>query len=98
MFWLQVTQLAPFKVTKRACKHRIRHTRRHIHAKAVIKDGRKIYYLNIGDPAAFDFNVPPHVKDALCKAVQEDNNYYSPSEGIPELGKRSQAKRNESTT
>jgi aspartate/methionine/tyrosine aminotransferase len=50
-----------------------------------VKEGRKIYYLNIGDPAAFDFQVPPHVKDALCKALQEDNNYYSPSEGLLEL-------------
>jgi len=48
-------------------------------------DGKKIYYLNIGDPAAFDFTVPPHVKEALCKAVNEDNNHYSASEGLPEL-------------
>jgi len=46
----------------------------------LVKDGRKIYYLNIGDPAAFDLTVPPHVKQALCKAVQEDDNHYSPSE------------------
>ncbi len=51
----------------------------------LIKEGRKIYYLNIGDPPAFDFTVPQHVKDALCKTVQENNNYYSPSEGILEL-------------
>ena len=51
----------------------------------LVKEGRKIYYLNIGDPPAFDFEVPQHVKDALCKAVQENNNCYSPSEGLPEL-------------
>ncbi len=51
----------------------------------LIKDGKKIYYLNIGDPAAFDFTVPRHVKEALCKVVEKDGNYYSPSEGIPEL-------------
>jgi alanine-synthesizing transaminase len=50
-----------------------------------VKDGKKIYYLNIGDPAAFDFTVPPHVKQALCKAINEDGNYYSPSEGLLEL-------------
>ncbi len=55
------------------------------YAEQLMKEGRKIYGLNIGDPAAFDFSVPQHVKDALCKAVQEDNNYYSPSEGLPEL-------------
>ena len=36
----------------------------------LVKDGRKIYYLNIGDPAAFDFRMPQNVKDALCAAVQ----------------------------
>ena len=55
------------------------------YAEQLVKEGKKIYYLNIGDPAAFDFTVPPHVKAALCKALQEDNNYYSPSEGLLEL-------------
>jgi len=56
-----------------------------VHTKQLIKEGRKIYYLNIGDPAAFDFKTPQNVKDALCKAVQKDDNYYSPSEGRLDL-------------
>jgi aspartate/methionine/tyrosine aminotransferase len=51
----------------------------------LVKDGRKIYYLNIGDPAAFDFKTPQNVKDALCTAVHKDDNYYSPSEGRLDL-------------
>ena len=51
----------------------------------LVKDGKKIYYLNIGDPAAFDFKTPQNVKDALCKAVQKDDNCYSPSEGRLDL-------------
>jgi len=51
----------------------------------LVKDGRKIYYLNIGDPAAYDFKTPQNVKDALCAAVQKDDNYYSPSEGRLDL-------------
>ena len=51
----------------------------------LVKDGKKIYYLNIGDPAAFDFKTPQNVKDALCEAVQRDDNYYSPSEGRLDL-------------
>jgi alanine-synthesizing transaminase len=47
--------------------------------------GRKSTTLNIGDPAAFDFKTPQNIKDALCKAVEEDDNYYSPSEGRIEL-------------
>ncbi len=56
-----------------------------VHTKQLIKDGKKIYYLNIGDPAAFDFKTPQNVKDALCRAVQQDDNYYSPSEGRLDL-------------
>jgi aspartate/methionine/tyrosine aminotransferase len=51
----------------------------------LVQDGKKIYYLNIGDPAAFDFKTPQNVKDALCTAVQKDDNYYSPSEGRLDL-------------
>ena len=56
-----------------------------VHAKQLAKTGKKIYYLNIGDPVAFDFDTPPHVKQALMDAVGEGANSYSPSEGLPEL-------------
>ena len=56
-----------------------------VHAKQVAKTGKKIYYLNIGDPVAFDFDTPPHIKQALVKAVEEGANAYAPSEGLPEL-------------
>ncbi len=55
------------------------------YAEHLLKTGKKIYYLNIGDPAAFDFPTPAHIKQALCKAVEEDENHYSPSEGLLEL-------------
>jgi alanine-synthesizing transaminase len=73
------------KVTKRASniEYAIRDVI--VHTQELIKNGKKIYYLNIGDPAAFDFKTPQYVKDALCKAIDEDNNYYSVSEGRPEL-------------
>jgi tyrosine/nicotianamine family aminotransferase len=56
-----------------------------VHAKQVAKTGKKIFYLNIGDPVAFDFDTPPHIKQALIKAVEEGTNAYSASEGLPEL-------------
>lgn len=56
-----------------------------VFAKQVAKTGKKIYYLNIGDPVAFDFETPPHIRQALTKAVEEGANAYSPSEGLPEL-------------
>jgi len=56
-----------------------------VHAKQVAKTGKKIYYLNIGDPVAFDFETPQHIRQALAKAVEEGANFYSASEGLPEL-------------
>ena len=54
-------------------------------AKEVERSGRKVIYLNIGDPAKFDFQPPLHVRKALVKAVDTDCNYYAASEGIPAL-------------
>jgi tyrosine/nicotianamine family aminotransferase len=56
-----------------------------VHAKQVAKTGKKIFYLNIGDPVAFDFDTPAHIKQALIKAVEEGQNAYCASEGLPEL-------------
>jgi alanine-synthesizing transaminase len=56
-----------------------------VHARQVAKTGKKIYYLNIGDPCAFDFDTPPHIKQALARATEIGDNAYSPSEGILEL-------------
>ena len=55
------------------------------HAKVLEKKGKDIIYLNIGDPPRFDFKTPKHIKEALIKAVKEDFNTYSPSEGFSEL-------------
>jgi len=54
-------------------------------AKKLEKKGKKIVYLNIGDPVKFDFDTPAHIKKALVKAVGEGSNWYAPSEGLPEL-------------
>ncbi len=56
-----------------------------VHAKQIEKTGKKIFYLNIGDPVAFDFDTPAYIKQALIEAVEEGANAYSPSEGLPEL-------------
>lgn len=55
------------------------------YAAQVAKTGKKVFYLNIGDPVAFDFDTPDHIKQALIDAVREGANAYAPSEGLPEL-------------
>ncbi len=56
-----------------------------LEARKLEKQGKKITYLNIGDPLQYGFQPPENVKEALMKAVREGQNYYAVSEGLPEL-------------
>jgi len=51
-------------------------------ADEVAKQGHKILPLNIGDPNVFDFQTPPHMIEAVYKAMRDGKNGYSPSSGI----------------
>ena len=52
-------------------------------AQETAKTGREMLYLNIGDPNKFDFATPPHLIEAVLKAMRDNHNGYSPSSGIP---------------
>ena len=56
-----------------------------VKAEEVRRTGKKILYLNIGDPVKYGFDTPPHVKNALKKAVDAGTNYYAASEGVKDL-------------
>lgn len=56
-----------------------------IAARKVQQKGIKVDYLNIGDPVQFGFQPPDNVKEALINAVRSGENFYSTSEGLPEL-------------
>jgi alanine-synthesizing transaminase len=58
-----------------------------LHARKYESTGVQVIYLNIGDPVKYDFKTPDHIKLALIKAVQDNKNYYTDSEGLPELRK-----------
>jgi alanine-synthesizing transaminase len=45
--------------------------------------GRRVRYLNIGDPVIFGFETPPHLVDAVVRALRDGHNGYAPSVGIP---------------
>lgn len=66
-----------------------------LHAKSYEESGKEIIYLNIGDPVRFDFKTPDHIKRALIDAVNNEENYYAESEGLPELKRAVVEKENE---
>jgi alanine-synthesizing transaminase len=51
-------------------------------ARKVEAAGRKVRYLNIGDPITFGFQTPPHLIDAVDAAIRSGQNGYAPSVGI----------------
>jgi alanine-synthesizing transaminase len=52
-------------------------------AKKIEAAGRTVRYLNIGDPIPFGFRTPPHLVDAVARAMADGHNGYTPSAGIP---------------
>lgn len=65
--------------------HRFTYAIRNIVAEAqkVEAAGRRVRYLNIGDPVAFGFQTPPHLLAAVERAMHDGHNTYGPSAGIP---------------
>jgi len=51
-------------------------------AKKVEAAGRRVRYLNIGDPIIFGFRTPPHMIEAVERAMRDGDNGYAPSVGI----------------
>ena len=51
-------------------------------AKAVEAQGRRVRYLNIGDPIAFGFHTPQHLVEPATRAMRDGHNGYVPSAGI----------------
>jgi alanine-synthesizing transaminase len=51
-------------------------------ARKVEASGRNVRYLNIGDPVAFGFRTPPHMIEAVERAMRDGHNGYAPSVGI----------------
>ena len=53
-------------------------------ADQLTQQGKNILYLNVGDPNIYDFQTPPHLIEAVYKAMCDNKNGYAPSSGIPE--------------
>jgi alanine-synthesizing transaminase len=66
----------------------------------LVRQGKKILYLNVGDPNIYDFKTPAHLVEAVARAMRDNKNGYAPSPGIPEAIEaiRNEAARKEITT
>lgn len=53
-----------------------------VEAQRVEAAGKKVRYLNIGDPVAFGFKPPVHLVEAIEKALRDGHNGYGPSAGL----------------
>ena len=53
-----------------------------VEAERVEASGRRVRYLNIGDPVAFGFKTPPHLIATVEQALHDGHNGYGPSAGI----------------
>src|SRR5215471_1434234 len=51
-------------------------------ARKVEATGKTVRYLNIGDPVIFGFHTPPHMIEAVARAMRDGHNNYAPSVGI----------------
>jgi tyrosine/nicotianamine family aminotransferase len=56
-----------------------------VKAEEVRKTGKRILQLNIGDPVKYGFETPTNIREAMKKAIDNGENYYSASEGLREL-------------
>ena len=76
--------LGPIPVAKRV--GRFSYAIRNIvsEARAVEALGKRVRYLNIGDPVAFGYQPPPHLIEAAERAMHDGHNGYLPSAGILE--------------
>jgi alanine-synthesizing transaminase len=55
-----------------------------VEARKVEAAGTRVRYLNIGDPNQFGFLTPPHLIEAVAKAMRDGHNGYTASAGILE--------------
>jgi len=53
-------------------------------ADQLVREGKEVLPLNIGDPLKFDFHTPPHLIEAVIKAMRDGRDGYAPSLGIDE--------------
>ena len=53
-------------------------------AEALERAGRRVNYLNIGDPQAYGFRPPAHIVEAVARALRDRFTGYAHSAGLPE--------------
>ncbi len=51
-------------------------------AEQLVREGKQILPLNVGDPLKFDFRTPPHLVEAVARAMRDGYDGYAPSAGL----------------
>ena len=79
---MRVDTVAPIPVAQRLAgfDYAIRNVVAEAHK--VERSGRRVHYLNIGDPVLFGFETPPHLVAAVERAMRDGHNGYTPAAGI----------------
>ncbi|MEO8680458.1 MAG: aminotransferase class I/II-fold pyridoxal phosphate-dependent enzyme [Vicinamibacterales bacterium] len=75
---------APIRTAKRVDRFTYAIRNIVVEARKVEQAGMRVRYLNIGDPNQFGFLTPPHLIEAVAKAMRDGHNGYTPSPGIAE--------------
>ena len=78
--------LAPAEINPSERCARVRYAIRDVVvvAEQARKAGKQLISLNIGDPLLYDFPTPPHIIDAIYRAMLSGRNGYAPSLGTDE--------------
>ncbi len=79
---MPVQQIAPVVPAARMANVRYAIRDLAVVADEVAREGHQILFLNIGDPCKFDFATPPHMIEAVHKAMLDGHNSYGDSLGI----------------
>jgi len=82
MAWMTTRARSPIPIASRL--DGFTYAIRNIVAEAIKVEasGRAVHYLNIGDPVLFGFETPPHLIEAVERAMRDGQNGYTPAVGV----------------
>lgn len=82
----EISSQGSYKIEPSLATQNVRYAIREVTvlANRLAREGRRILYLNIGDPNVYDFDLVDEAKEAVHHALETRHCGYAPSEGLPE--------------